>query len=186
MGENLMKQTIATASTVLIVEDELALQELICENLQPHFAKILVAANGLNAIEILNKYEVDVIVTDYRMPKMNGLDLIKHVKANHPLLPVIMLTANGSDPAVLEAIEGGAFDILDKPVRFELLVNRIQNGLLFPELLEIIWAAMTLETSALRIEEFLKLSFNKQLEIIHAFGAVLKTKAMAKKSEVAS
>lgn len=181
-----MKQTIATESTVLIVEDELALQELIFENLSPHFEKVLVASNGLKAVEVLKANSVDVVVTDYRMPKMNGLELIKYVKENHPLLPVLMLTANGNDPEILEALVQGAFDVLDKPVRFEVLINRIQNSLLFPELLQVIWAAMTLETSAPRIEEFLKLTFNKQLDIIHAFGAVLKTKAMARKRDVAS
>lgn len=181
-----MKETIATESTVLVVEDEPGLQELIYENIKPYFAKVLVASDGLKAVDILKSSSVDVIVTDYRMPKMNGLELIKYVKVNHPLLPVLMLTANGNDPEILEAIAGGAFDVLDKPVRFELLVNRIQNSLLFPELLQIIWAVMTIETSAPRIEEFLKLPFDKQLGIIHAFGAVLKTKAMAKKREMAS
>lgn len=180
-----MKQTIATESTVLVVEDELALQELIYENLKPHFAKVLVASNGLKAIELMKSNSVDVVVTDYRMPKMNGLELIKYVKEHHPMLPTLMLTANGSDPEILDAISEGAFDVLDKPVRFELLINRIQNSLLFPELLQIIWAAMTLETSAPRIEEFLKMPFNKQLEIIHAFGGVLKTKAMARKRDIA-
>lgn len=180
-----MKDLIAVDSVVVVAEDNEDLRDTIVDALSSHFAKVIGVPNGRKVIDLMKTTSIDVVVTDYMMPEMNGIELINYMRDHHPMTPVLMLTANGMAPEVTDALKNGAFDILDKPIRNELLRNRIQNSLLMPELLKVIWAAMSLERGTPKLEEFLKQPFRKQLEIIHAYGAFLRTKALAKRGEVA-
>lgn len=178
-----MKDLISVHSTILLVDDEEEILEYTKEEIAPHFENILVAKNGVEACEMLKAHKIDLIVTDYVMPKMNGLQLINHVKANYPLVPVIMVTSNGANPEVVEALENGAFDILDKPFRTQVLVNRVRNGLLVPELTKTLWSAMSKDLSLPRIEEFLRKPIKEQHRIIYAYSSVTQMKSLVRSDD---
>ena len=167
-----MKNLIAVYSTILVVDDENDILELIQEEIAPHFDKILIAYNGVEACEVLKHHKVDLILTDYVMPEMNGLQLINFIKENYPLIPIIMLTGNGANAEVLKALENGAFDILDKPFRTQVLVNRIRNGLLMPELVKKIWSYGSNDLSLPRMEEFLRKPLLEQHKIMYAYTSL--------------
>lgn len=175
-----MKNFIANNSTILLVDDESDILDFTKEEISSSFAKVLTAKDGLEACEIIKREKVDLIVTDYIMPNMNGLELINHVKINFPLIPMIMLTSNGNNPEVLFALESGAFDILDKPFRTPVLINRIRNGLLVPELTKVLWSLMSKDLSLPRLEEFLSKPLVEQHRIIYAYSSVIKMKSIVR------
>src|SRR5690242_2252842 len=74
---------------------------------------VVQAASGLEAIERLA--DVDVVITDLRMPGADGMDVLRTAAKNHPHVPVIMITAYGSVGQAVEAIKAGAFDYIEKP-----------------------------------------------------------------------
>jgi CheY-like chemotaxis protein len=178
-----MKNLIAVYSTILLVDDESEILEFIQEEIAPHFGKILLASDGVEACEVLKHHKVDLIVTDYIMPNMNGIQLINFIKANYPLIPIIMLTSNSANPEVLDALQNGAFDILDKPFRTPVLVNRIQNGLLVPELIKTVWSYISNDLSVPRIEEFLRKPIKEQHQIMYAYSSVGKMKSLIRNEE---
>lgn len=174
-----MKGLLSISANVLVVDDDPILLEEIQKGLESSFSSVISACDGREAIQVLKTQPVDVVVTDYMMPKMNGVQLIAYVKAHYPLIPVIMLTANGADKAIRTALAEGVFDVLNKPFRAEILINRVQNSLLLPHLVEVIWACLSKEWDTPRIEDFLKMTFQKQIETLHAFSALLKTRGLS-------
>jgi len=147
-----------------------------------HFAKILIAKNGLEALDILKTQAVEVVVTDYMMPNMDGVELVKRIKERLPLIPILMLTGNAQeDQKVVNALEQGAFDVIFKPYSIELLVNRIRNALLLPLLVQVLWSVMSKEWEPMKLDDFMRLPYQQQLKTIYAFAALLKTKGLRKK-----
>lgn len=173
-----MKKIISVYSTILLVDDELEILEYTRDAIAPYFEKILIATGGNAAIEILKNQKVDLIVTDYLMPQMTGLQLINFIKANYPLIPIIMLTGNGNNPEVLLALTEGAFDIIEKPFRTPVLINRIENGLLVPELVKTAWNYISNDLSLPRMEEFLRKTIKEQYRIMYAYSSVGKMKSL--------
>lgn len=176
-----MKKDLGSYSTILVVDDEKMLLDIIQKRLNFHFMTVLTAENGKEALDIINSRSVDIVLTDYMMPVMNGLELIKEIKESHPLIQVIMLTGNGHNPEVLQALKLGAFDVLDKPYRLEVLVNRIQNSLLLPRVIRILWSVLSSEMPTPKIEEFLLRPYDQQLKILHNFSEVLLSRGIVNK-----
>ena len=114
--------------TVLFVDDNRDFCEFIKDNLGDEY-DVITANNGLEAIELLHKFDVTIIVSDVMMPIMNGTDLCKQVKTtiewSH--IPVILLTARTAEEYVLEGLELGADDYITKPFNFDFLKLRIQK-----------------------------------------------------------
>ena len=98
---------------VLIVDDEPAVRFTLAEALAGHGLDPIEAASGQEALERLD--EASVVVTDLAMPGMDGLALLGAIRARDPDLPVIMLTAHGSERAAVQAMKAGAYDYLTKP-----------------------------------------------------------------------
>ena len=114
---------------ILVVDDEenacLALKEFLIED---HL--VVIANNGLVALEILKKEQIDVVITDHNMPEMTGIELIREGKKLYPECFFVMLTAHSSLEHAIEALRTGADDYLMKPIDFselELRVLRIQQ-----------------------------------------------------------
>ncbi len=101
--------------TVLIVEDEANMRRVLSALLERDGFGTLEASDGDAALELLAHEPVDAVLTDLRMPKMNGLELLEAVHRAHPEIPVVMLTAHGTVGSAVEALKQGAFDYLTKP-----------------------------------------------------------------------
>lgn len=112
---------------VLIVDDEKSFLLSLVEGLRPYASDFntLTAENGKEAIEILESVEADLIVTDLKMPGMDGFELLAYVKKNHPDVPVIIITAYYTSE-IKERLEAlGSFKLLEKPLDFKELVDNI-------------------------------------------------------------
>ncbi len=106
----------ATAQrTVLVVDDSVMDRHLACGILQKLSGwKVSFAENGVEALEILKKEGADLVLTDMLMPKMDGLELVQAVRAEYPLVPVILMTAHGSEDVAIQALQKGAASYVPK------------------------------------------------------------------------
>ena len=122
--------TVATRKkpVVLIVDDDKNTREGLSRALRDAY-EVLLAESGERAMEILRETEVDVLLSDLRMPGMDGTVLLQRALAHHPGLVAIMLTAYGNVETAVDAMKRGAVDFLMKPVDLEELDQRIRKGL---------------------------------------------------------
>jgi CheY-like chemotaxis protein len=116
---------------VLIVEDEKTFQLTLLDGLRKYEQdlRVLTAENGRIAKEILETLPVDLIVTDLKMPEMDGIELLAYIRKNHPYVPVIVMTAFGN-PELEKWLQSiGVFAYLEKPIDFMELTNKIFDAL---------------------------------------------------------
>ncbi len=98
---------------ILVADDEQNLRRVLVALLRRDGHEVVQAASGLEAIERLT--DVDVVITDLRMPGADGMEVLRTASKNYPHVPVIMITAYGSVGQAVEAIKAGAFDYIEKP-----------------------------------------------------------------------
>lgn len=113
---------------VLLVDDEKHFREILVKRLAQRGITALQASDGEEALHLLEDKPVDVIVMDVKMPKMNGIETLRHVKERYPTTEVIMLTGHASTRDGVEGIKAGAFDYLTKPIEFEQLLRKIRQA----------------------------------------------------------
>ncbi len=112
--------------TILIVDDEKNTREGLARALQFNY-RVLLADSGARALEVLDEEAVELVLSDIRMPGMDGLALLHRIRARTPQPVVILLTAYGSIEQAVEAMRAGAYDFLTKPVsldRLDILLRR--------------------------------------------------------------
>jgi len=115
---------------VLIVDDFSTMRKIIRNILtQLGFKNILEADDGTTALEVLSKEKVDLIISDWNMPKMSGLDLLKAVRANQATqdIPFIMVTAEAQKENILEAIKYKVNQYIVKPFTPETLKEKLEK-----------------------------------------------------------
>jgi len=114
-------------ATILVVEDDQDLQEALCETLSLAGLRTLAANDGRMAIDVLKTEQVDMVVSDVQMQRMDGHALLKSIKQQYSKLPVLLMTAHGNVQKAVEAIRLGAIDYLVKPFDAEVLVNTVEQ-----------------------------------------------------------
>lgn len=108
---------------VLIVDDEEDLREILKDEFESAGAAVAVAQNGLEAFELAQKTSFDLVVSDIRMPKADGVALLKKIRAVNPKVPVVILISGFNDYSPNQLIEFGAFKILSKPMAASKVVE---------------------------------------------------------------
>ncbi|MHC4731235.1 MAG: sigma-54-dependent transcriptional regulator, partial [Planctomycetota bacterium] len=122
------------ASTILIAEDEELLRQSLAGLLEEEGYEILQAADGKAAYEQIVERPVDLVLTDIRMPEMDGLALLERIRQTAPETPVILMTAYGTVESAISALRAGGWDYLLKPVQFDDLLAKVRHALEFREL----------------------------------------------------
>ncbi len=115
---------------ILIIDDEKPQRESLAGFLKKSGYPTTTAATGTAGIEHVEQQQVDVVLTDFRMPDQSGLDVLKAIKALNPAVDVVLMTAYGAVDTAVEAMKAGAFDYLTKPIdldELELLLAKIQE-----------------------------------------------------------
>lgn len=115
---------------ILIVDDETVLLAIMGEIFEPIAGKVFCVPNGAQALETLAGHRIDLIITDVRMPVMDGVTLLKKVKANGPQSPGVILVSGFTDIQGREAYDLGAEALLEKPLELNDLINVVQRSLL--------------------------------------------------------
>ncbi|HOI87027.1 MAG TPA: sigma-54 dependent transcriptional regulator [Lentimicrobium sp.] len=116
-------------SKILVIDDDSIIRTLLSNSLGKAGYEVLTAADGESGLEIINNDKPDLVVTDYQMPGMSGIDLITEVLKKQPGLPVILLTAHGDVALTIRSIQVGAYDFIEKPIQMQELLEAIRNGL---------------------------------------------------------
>jgi len=100
---------------VLIVDDELNIRRVLAAMLAREGYEVTAAADGEQALAVLQKTPVHVVVTDLLMPRMGGMELLERLATEFPDVPVIVITAHGTVDSAVQALKAGAFDYVTKP-----------------------------------------------------------------------
>jgi DNA-binding NtrC family response regulator len=113
--------------TILVADDEKNIREGLREALELDGYEVIPAADGKEALDALGRGEIDLVISDLKMPRVSGEELLRTVAASYPTVPVIILTGHGTIESAVQAMHDGAYDFLTKPVnldRLSLLVKR--------------------------------------------------------------
>jgi len=142
---------------ILVVDDEAPIREIIKKSLsQMGGFNVEVAQGGLEAIEKIEKDVFDLVLTDLKMPEMDGLELLKTIKGTRPEVMVIMMTAYGSIETAVEAMKIGANDYVTKPIDLNELILHISK--------------VQKESILLRENRLLRMEVRKKFEFSNIIG----------------
>lgn len=111
---------------ILIVEDEVGIVKFLQQGLQEEGYIITTASDGLMGLEYTQKTNFDLILLDWMLPKMNGLEVCKAIREKDDSTPIIFLTAKDTVQETIEGLKAGANDYIKKPFSFEELIERIK------------------------------------------------------------
>lgn len=112
---------------ILLVEDEPNVVSVLKRGLTHEEFELSVAPDGFIALEMIGAHSFALVILDIMLPGINGLDLCKQIKKNHPQIPVIMLTALGSTENIVNGLDNGADDYIVKPFKIAELNARIRT-----------------------------------------------------------
>ena len=115
--------------TVLIIDDEKNIREGLAAAFEMDGYNVKIAADGKEGLAFLAKGDVDLVITDLRMPGISGEDVLRKVTTEMPGIPVIVLTGHGSIDAAVDAMRNGAYDFLTKPLNLDQLALVVKRAL---------------------------------------------------------
>ncbi|MCX7856710.1 MAG: sigma-54 dependent transcriptional regulator [Deltaproteobacteria bacterium] len=114
---------------ILVVDDDMQMRLALKEALVREGYFVALAEDVKKAKEELNNSFFDLVITDVKMPREDGVDLLKHIKKHQPLLPVVLITAYGTINDAVKAIKEGAFDYIQKPFTLEALYAVVRRAI---------------------------------------------------------
>ena len=115
--------------TILVVDDEKNYLTILSAVLEDEGFEVLTAPGGFEALEVHKSSDLDLILTDMKMPKMDGIGLLENIKESDPDLPVIMMTAYGTVDKAVEAMQKGAYTYVLKPFDNERLIIYVKKAI---------------------------------------------------------
>jgi DNA-binding NtrC family response regulator len=152
-----LKELYVQMTKILVVDDEAHVREMLKRGLsQLGEFTVEAAQNGVEAVEKIEKDVFDLVLTDLKMPEMDGIELLKTIKGTRPEIMVILMTAYGSIETAIEAIKNGANDYVTKPIDFNDLLIRI--------------AKSQKENLLLRENQLLRMEVKKKFEFNNIIG----------------
>ena len=116
---------------ILVVDDSRIMRNIVKNSLSQdknQFFNFVEASNGADAFNILEREHIDLLLLDWNMPQLNGLDLVKKLRSNDKFtkLPIIMITSEAAKYNVIEAVKAGVNDYLIKPIADKDLIKKIK------------------------------------------------------------
>lgn len=113
---------------LLLVDDEEDFRATLAARLKRRNLDISDVASGEDALELLKQKSFDVAIVDIKMPGMDGIETLRHIKKIDPLMEVILLTGHASIEAGIEGIKSGAYDYVIKPCNIDALLDKIEDA----------------------------------------------------------
>jgi diguanylate cyclase (GGDEF)-like protein len=155
--------------TILYAEDEEALREITLNILKGFTKKQYIAKDGLEGLQLFEQYQdqIDLIITDVNMPNMNGLEMIKKIKAINPNIPIIVTTAFSNTEYLLEAIDIGVDKYILKPIDMKKLLQVMGQSLLYHELKDLYIDKLTNLPNRNRLKKDLEENNNTIMALIN-------------------
>ena len=122
---------ISSETKILIADDDDSLRRVLEFQLQEAGYSVLTAENGVAAFDVFSNEQIDCLITDWRMPQMSGLELLRRTNALNSEIPVVVITAFGDVETAVEAMRSGAFDFITKPFNRESILQTVEKALKF-------------------------------------------------------
>jgi len=117
------------SDTVLIVDDEQNIRKVLSAQIKRHGLQVLDASNGKEALSACRNNSISSVITDLKMPVMDGMELLRTLNQEFPQIPVIMITAHGTVETAVSAIKNGAFDYITKPFDHSEMKRVLMNAI---------------------------------------------------------
>lgn len=114
--------------TILIVDDEEVIRDFLCEVLKDDY-KVSTASDGDEAIELIKQQSFDLIITDMKMPRVTGEEVVKFAKENSPNSKVIVISGYSSLYSVCQSVDSGADEFISKPFSIKQLMTALEKCL---------------------------------------------------------
>src|SRR5215813_154203 len=121
-------------SRVLVIDDEAAIRDSLRMILEYEDYQFVGAAGGQEGLDIIRRERPDIVLLDIKMPGMDGLEVLRKLRALDETLPVVMISGHGTTATAVEAIKAGAIDFLEKPLSSERVIVTLGNTLKQQEL----------------------------------------------------
>jgi two-component system nitrogen regulation response regulator NtrX len=122
-------------SLILIVDDEEGIRQVLRDCLEDEGYKVVLAADGFQALRALESEPVDLMILDVWLPNMGGIDVLKKARQEYQDLEVVVISGHGNINLAVQAVKLGAFDFLEKPLSLEKTITVVQNALKLKELI---------------------------------------------------
>lgn len=120
---------------ILVVDDEPKLCDLLSSALSQNHIQVFIAGNGLHALKVLEQEDIDLVISDWRMPGMDGPQLLAEIKVRYPQLPVIVMTAYSTVKNAVQSMRNGAYDYIAKPFDIDELDITVAKALQFRDIM---------------------------------------------------
>lgn len=114
---------------ILVIEDEIGICDFLASGLEEEGFKVIIQNNGKMGLKCALSETIDLLLLDWLLPGMNGLEICKIVRKSKPQIPIIFLTSKVTNQDIVEGLKAGAIDYVKKPFNFEELLQRIKNHL---------------------------------------------------------
>lgn len=115
--------------SILVVDDELLIRDLLYDFFKDHGWDISIAENGEKALEVLRARSIDLVLSDVKMPEMDGLDLSRKLRESYPTIPVVLMTGYPSVDSVIDALRNKVVDYIVKPFNINQLYKAVESHL---------------------------------------------------------
>jgi DNA-binding NtrC family response regulator len=119
----------SAAPHLLFIDDEATLRGLMAERLSEHGFEVVEADSGERALELLDQFAFDIVITDLRLPGIDGIRVIEAARDRYPGIVVIVITGFGTVAAGVDAMKRGASDFVEKPFQFDKLIHVLQKAM---------------------------------------------------------
>ena len=116
-------------ANILIIDDEKSIRKTLRDILEYEGYKVTEAADGAEGLQKIKDEEFAAILLDVKMPKMDGMEVLKELQANSNEVPVIMISGHGTMETAVEAVKKGAYDFVQKPMDLNRLLVTIRNAM---------------------------------------------------------
>ena len=121
--------TSTEVSKILVVDDEKVIREILADFLTLEGFEVITAADGTAAVEVLKNNHFNMVISDLKMPRMGGLELLEYIQENHDNLLTVIMTGFGTVETAIEAMKKGAYDYILKPFKVEEVVHIVHRGM---------------------------------------------------------
>ena len=156
-------------SRILIIEDEPAIRRVLLKILsdEDKSHELFEAENGIEGINLIKKHQFDLIISDVKMPKVDGIEVLEFINLNFPETPFVMISGHGDLDLAVDSMKKGAFDYISKPPDLNRLLTTVRNAL---------------DKKKLILEnKFLKKKIKKNFEMIGESKAIIEIKNLIEK-----
>jgi CheY-like chemotaxis protein len=115
--------------SLLITDDDVDFRSTLRDVFEPRGFRTILAGDGMEALEIVEREPVHLILFDMHMPRLTGLEAIRLVKRSHPILPCILISAQLDDEITKAALDASAYRVLPKPIGLRTLTDVVRQAL---------------------------------------------------------